>query len=254
MMRQSVPADFVDLSNSISETQDGEERAASELVALFARMCNLNASAQDAASTNPAQTIAEAIALDHDLTCWASGVPPELELSVEPAGPASKSYADYYETYCSIFSAEIWMLYRTARVGVNGLIVSLYGAVLASQALQHYQNPEDTGSPYDEESGRIAPQMQERLDTIEALRIDMCATVPFLLERHEAQPSTMANLPLCNRTPAINLLLPFTKTPGVSEQMYSWASGLLAELQEDPDVDDGAIWMNSSHKGKSISV
>ena len=248
MTMQRVPSDFVDLSNSIGETHEGEEKASCELVHLFARMCNLIASAQEGVSEN---VITEAIILDNDLTEWASTVPPGLEISVEPATPETKAYADYYETYCSVFSAEIWMLYRLARIGVNGLIASPCGASLASMALQQNHSPSQPGSPDEKQCNTIVPQMQERLDIVEATRIDMCATVPFLLDRHETQPPAVCSLPLCDRTPAVNLLLMITKTAGASERICSWATGLMAEVQAGDEADHGAVWMNSSHDGIS---
>ena len=244
---QLVPQDIIDLSDSISETQDVEDKAASELMSLYARMCNLLATAQDTRAHDPSNSITEAIALDEKLAKWASHLPHALEPWHMSAASCALAYADQIEVHSSVFSAEIWILYRSARMGVNGLIAVLYSSILAHLPPQEQPRMENAGCSYDFQTSAIASRLHERLSILETIRCDMCAIVPFLLDRHhEAHPPALKDLPLRSRTPVINLLLFFTKDPGVPKAMLTWAMGLLAELRADQDVDKGAIWMNNS--------
>jgi hypothetical protein len=92
----------------------------------------------------------------------------------------------------------------------------------------------------------IAQELQACLDRLEALKVGRCSTIPFLLNRHGENPRTTADLPLCNRTPAINMLVFLIQMQGTSEKMCNWAQDLLDELQAEEDVHKGAIWMNNS--------
>ena len=245
MAMQKVPQDLINLSNSISESQSSDERAASELMSLFARMCNLVASAKQSATPDVPKILTDASALDVELITWAANAPENLQISIQLATPTTKAYSDTFEVYSSIFSAEVWMIYRTARFGVNSLLTSLLSAMLAN-ALSQSHSPQAERSPQGVESmGSVDIQLQECASLLEAIRVDMSAAVPFLLELHETQPRKLANLPLLNRTPAANLLMFLTRMQGTGEKMYTWAEDLVDELQAEEDVDKGAIWMNN---------
>jgi hypothetical protein len=248
-----MPQDLVDLSNTMGESQTGEERTASELINLFARMCDLVASTQGSANSDVSKTTSEAAVLDSELMTWAANLPDNLQKSTQPAPPTARAYSDCCDVYSSIFSAELWIIYRTARFGINGLLASLYGAILA-------QSPDQSPSPHIQQSAQeaertagIALQLQECLNRLEALKVDMCSTIPFLLERHGEHPRATADLPLCNRTPAINILVFLIRTQGTSERTRNWAQDLLNELQAEEDVDKGAIWMNNPANKEQLS-
>ena len=68
------------------------------------------------------------------------------------------------------------------------------------------------------------------------------------MDRNHGQLRTF---PCATETPVINFLIFITKTPGVTEDMRTWAVGLLAELQDNEDVDKGGIWMNGSQLGNT---
>lgn len=243
MTMQSVPEDLVDLSKQVAETQSGEEQAASLLTCLFARLCNILASSKGDVPSNPMQIITDAIALDDDLVAWSSNLPVEYEYSRKPAEPFSKAYADYCDVYGAVFNAQVWNIYRSARLGANGIIV---GGLHSMQA--HQVDSNDTESLSSEPEHRPVLDLLElgkRFDVLESLRNDFCAAMPFLLDRH-SQARATSSLPLCYRTPVIHQLAVITRSPGVSERMCSWAMGQIAELQCDEEVDQGGIWMNTS--------
>ena len=247
MTTQPVPSDLIDLSNAICESQNGEEKAASNLMTLHGRVCNLLATSQAVSVRDPVCTVSEALALDEELKAWSRNLPPGFEITQQESTPSTKAYDDHFEIHTTIFSAEIWTLLRSARLGVNGIIVCMYSAILATRQPVREGVGQDLGTPNEYRTSRIESQLQERVNTIEALRADMCAAVPFLLDRHlEPHAPELKHLPLCNRTPVVNFLMFFTKSPGVSDSMFIWATELLAELQADQDVDNGAIWMNRS--------
>ena len=248
MTLQPVPRDLVSLSDAIGETQDEENRAASKLINLFARMCNLLASNQMSPPVDSTHAIAEAVCLDDNLNQWTSELPIGLARSIEPALPSAKAYSDYCEIYSTIFSAEVWLLYRTARMGVNGLLVSIYGAMFATQSTPEAFSPREAQSTCQNELEvpTALLQMQECLGILESVRSDICAAVPFLLGLHGPQPKRVNDLPLGSRTLVVKLLSFFTKTSSVPEQMCAWATWLLGELQGERDIDKGAIWMSVS--------
>jgi hypothetical protein len=94
MSIQRVPQDLIDLSNLISESQTMDQRAASELMNLFARMCNLGASARESATPDVSKIATDASALDVELTTWAASAPDNLQISIQPADPTTKAYSD----------------------------------------------------------------------------------------------------------------------------------------------------------------
>ena len=241
-----MPQDLVDLSNAMGESQTGEEKAASELISLFARMCDLVASTRESANADVSRTISEAAALDSELIVWAANLPDYLQISTQPAPPTARAYSDSCEVFSSILSAELWILYRTARFGINGLLASLYSAIVLEHTDQSLSLEMDQSTHEAKATSGIALQLQECLNRLEALKFDMCSTIPFLLNRHGENPRATADLPLCNRTPAINMLVFLLRMQGTSEKMCNWAQDLLDELQAEEDVDKGAIWMNNS--------
>jgi hypothetical protein len=91
----------------------------------------------------------------------------------------------------------------------------------------------------------VGIQLQECASLLEAIKVDMSSAIPFLLELHQTQQRALSNLPLSNRTPAVNLLMFLTRMRGTGEKMYRWAEDLIVELQAEEDVDEGAIWMNN---------
>lgn len=245
MTMQKVPQDLIDLSNALGDEQDGEEKAASQLVNLFARMCNLVSSVRQSSTPDMPQIIAEATVLDSELVEWAGNIPPGFNITIQPATPNTGAYADTYEDYSSIFSAEVWIIYRTSRLGVNGLLASLYAAMAGSEATEGQQEPEPEALEDTAESSDISLQLQERLSIVDALRVDMCAAIPFLIDKNGESPRAISDLPLSHRTLPVNILMFLTRMQGTGEKMCTWAETLLAELQAEPDVDNGAIWMNN---------
>ena len=245
MSMQRMPQDLLDLSNAMGESQTREERAATELINLFARMCDLVASTRESTNTNVPKAISEAALLDSKLMTWAANLPDDLQKSTRPALLTARAYSDYCDVFPSIFSAELWIIYRTARFGVNSLRASLSGAILAQSPDQSPSSQIQQPTQEAESTSGIALQLQECLNRLESLKVDMCSTIPFLLQRHGENPPATADLPLCNRTPAINMLVFLIRMQGTNQKMCNWAQDLLNELQADEDVDNGAIWMNN---------
>ena len=245
MTMQSVPDDLIDLSKQIAEKQDGEEQPASLLTCLFAKLCNLLASSMRSGNADRMQIITDAVALDEDLAKWSSSLPEQYEYTSIPAEPFARAYADHCDVYSSVFSAQVWNIYRSARLGANGIIVGQY-ALLGMETRQIESSyatfvPLEAGhSPASESS-----EAETRFQVLESLRIDFCATIPFLLDRH-SQARATSSLPLCYRTPVMHQLMMITKSVGASESMCNWAMEQIAELQCDEEVDQGGIWMNTS--------
>lgn len=249
MTMQPVPQDLMDLSTQLSETQDEDERAGSRMVLLFSRLCNLFASSRDAANINRKDVLAQARALDDDLVNWSLILPPSYEYFTVPAEASAKTYSGYYEIYSSLFAAEVWNLYRAARLGLNGLIVE------QQTKLNLGQGEQDTEADMAEASVETEPKAASDLDLrftiLESLRNDICAATPFMLGRNGLQANRQVNdIPLCKRTPVMHHLLFILKTAGVTKEMSEWATSQIAELQSEKEVDDGAVWNNSSLRFK----
>lgn len=236
---QPVPQDVVDLSAQVYEDQERDDRSASHLTSLYARLCNLLAvEYKHSATFDQDSILARAIALDDDLVHWASNLPPSYEYESQPAPASAKAYSDYCDIYSSIFSAEVWNIYRSARMGANRLIVQRLPMLQCEGAEQSCLQGVDALSNGDE----LFSDLNVRLATLELLRTDICATIPFLLHRHGGQASPLTDLPLCSRTPVMHQLLFLMKSPGTSEYMSAWATRQLSELQDDVEVSKGAIW------------
>lgn len=240
---QPVPQDLIDLSIDISQTQSEDERAGSEVVLLFARLCNLFASSRDAKLQSREEVLAHAISLDNDLISWSQNLPPSYNYTTEPARPSSNAFTGYCEVYSSLFSAEVWNLYRSARLGVNGLIVeqqSLLDLEHTQQQQQAYISAPPSRGRSD--SATATAGLDVRLAVLESLRNDICAGTPFMLGRHSGD-RPLSDIPLCRRTPVMHHLLYILKTAGITKEMYNWAMAQVAELT--PDVEgegaDGAI-------------
>ena len=151
MSMQNVPQDLMKLCQSMSEAQEGDEQAASQLMVLFARMCNLLASTKDITTLDTLKTIADATMLDKELKAWAIQPTNGLLISTQTAVSISCSYSDSCEIFSSIWAAEVWIIHRTARYGVNSLLLSLYSVLLAHSPPRESLAPPLEGSQ--EESG-----------------------------------------------------------------------------------------------------
>lgn len=241
MSTHRVPRDLVDLSDSISMSQEEDERSASQLMALFACMCNLVASMKDSSAPNVSKTIVEAASLDLELTTWAENAPDCLHVSRQSSHSSEICYSDSYEVFSSTWSVELWMLHRTARFGVNSLLVSLFSAVMAHTSARSVSSPPKNSSEDGMETDGIQLRLQECSSTLETLRVDLCSMVPFLLDQHQQTSLTLGALPLHKRTPAINLLVFLARMQGTGEKMRGWAESLLIELQAEEGVDKGGI-------------
>ena len=243
MNRQSVPDDLVALSAQISETQDEGEKPASELTGLFARMCNLLASGRVPGDFDISELLSAAFKLDDELQDWAANLPTAYQFSLATPEPSAKTYSETCHAYSSIFTAEVWVLYRTARFVTNGLIASLSGA---SAALESGSATPELESTAGSETPIATPKLQQSFEVIDSLRTDMCDAIPYLMDRHGSQPRSTVDLPLSSRTPVLNYLIFISKTEGLSERMASWTQNTMAELHANPpdDIDSGAIWMN----------
>src|ERR1700761_3268560 len=117
MTGQPVPDDVVALSIQLSEVFDESEKAASQLTCLFARMCNLLASARNASSNGSADSadlLNKAMQLDDELKDWAANLPTSFQFSNVVPEPAAKPYSNTCHAYPSTFTAEVWILYRGA--------------------------------------------------------------------------------------------------------------------------------------------
>lgn len=249
MAMQPVPEDLLHLSDQISETQSGDDKAAGQLTGLFARVCNLLSLSRDINDpvscffADPSSTLAEAVALDRDLVAWAEGLPSSYEYSTVLAASEANAFSDYCHVYNSMFTAEVWILYRTARFGINSLIMSLYSLTMNDTMSDDFPTLEETSFPMDHEPPLVTSVLQECPSTIESLQRDMCATIPFFLHRHGFQPKATADLPLCDRTAVMQYLMSIIRMPGVPDDMYTWSAGYLGELQKEGGIDNGAIWM-----------
>ena len=248
MTTQPVPEDLLNLSAEIAQTQTGEDRVSSQLIGLYARMCNVLAASKAPAPEESGSLVAAAMALDDDLVTWTEFLPPGYKWSSEPAALSAKAYADYCDVYESLYSAEVWNLYRFARLGTNGIIVEQY-VKLGQEQSQHGSVgivSTQSDDPFD-----IGPEIGNRLKILESLREGVCASIPFMLDRHGPHARQMSDLALNSRTPVMQMLLFTVNGAGVIESMRSWAMGLVAELQSDEEVERGAIWMNRSHTWKT---
>ena len=176
---QPVPDDLVALTAQLSEVLDEPDKAASQLTIMFARMCNLMASSRCGGHIDYVQLLDEATRLDDELGDWARNLPSTYQFSNVVPEPIANAYSDTCHAYPSMFSAEIWLLYRSARFGINGLVASLCAASVASEQ----GSPEPGLSlPVDNEENDVAYQLQESLAAIDLLRTDMCDAIPYLLE------------------------------------------------------------------------
>ena len=241
MSMHKVPQDLMELCQFMSEAQEGDEQAASQMMVLFARMCNLVASTKDIAALDVLQTITDATVLDKELTAWAIDPTNGLKISTQTAASMTCSYFDSYEIFSSIWAAEVWIIHRTARYGVNSLRLSLYSAMLARSAQRESAAPPVEESQEDDRGNDIDVHAKECSTVLEGLRASMCSTVPFLLQQHHDSPLPLHDLPLNLRTPTMNLLLFFTRMQDIEPKMREWAENLLAELRSEESVDKGAI-------------
>ena len=244
MTMQKVPDDLVELSEQVAESQEGEEQAASLLTCLFARLCNLLAACKDS-NIDRTQIIAGALALDDELEQWSSGLPEQYEYSRIPAEPFAKAYANHCDVYSSVFSAQVWNIYRSARLGANGIIVGQLSLLNMEHAQPDSNDTQDVLPGAERNPVFGLTELQNRLAILETLREDFCASIPFLLERHN-QARTVGGLPLCYRTPVMHQLKMITRSVGASEKMCNWAREQIDELQCDEEVVQGGIWMSTS--------
>lgn len=245
MSLQRIPQELIDLSESIGKSQSSDDRAASQLTDLFACMCDIVASTRETAQPDIPQIIADATRIDVELSFWAANVPEELEIETQAAPITARAYSDTCERYSSIFSAEVWIIYRTARFGVNSLLTQLYATILEVQPCQDYSPESQRQVQPEARQSCVAKQMSQCASLCESLEEDMCSGVPFLLGLNAGGPESLNNLPLSTRTLPMNLLVFLTRTQSTSERMCRWAEDLLVELRAQEGVDNGAIWMNN---------
>lgn len=239
---QPVPQDLIDLSTALMESQDEDERAASQIVLLFSRLCNLFASSRDAAHIDRHDILAQAIALDDDLVKWVEELPPSFDYFTEAS---ANSYSGYCEVYQSIFSAEVWNHYRGTRLGVNGIIIEQKAMLNMERAPQNVSG-DLSGSP---PAHPPAPdhELDIRFSVLESLRNDVCAATPFMLGRNSPnEDRKMTDIPLCKRTPVMHYMLFILRTAGITKEMSEWAKSQINELQNEKEVESGAVWNNSS--------
>ncbi len=216
-----MPQDLIDLSISISEMQDQDEKAGSEVILLFARLCNLFAVSRASTGLDRLDILTQAKDLDNDLISWSLDLPSSYEYTTEPAPPASNTYSGYCEIYSSLFSAEVWNLYRSARLGVNGIIVE--HQTMLDLELGHQDVFDDTihSAALGESLG--SSELDVRFSVLESLRNDICSGTPFMLGRTGTNAGQAAsNIPLCLRTPAMHHLMFIQKTVGISQEMSDW--------------------------------
>lgn len=244
MSMQRVPSDLMRLSDSMADSQTDDERTASHLMTLYARMCDLIAASKEHASLNIFDMIADGVDLDRELASWAENVPTSFQASRRPADSTVKAYSDEYEIYESIWSAEAWVLYRSARYGVNSLLFSFYSAL----AMREAESPSPAlfaeGLQVAETTADMRNRVQHCANTLETLRVEMCSGIPYLLDLHRPATTNLRDLPLNKRTLVMNLLVFLTRMQGTGDKMRTWAEDLHVELQAEEELDKGAIWMN----------
>ena len=93
----------------------------------------------------------------------------------------------------------------------------------------------------------MTPDLTGKLALLESLRNEIRAAIPFMLGRTGSDANrSISDIPLCKRTPVMHQLLFLLKTAGISPEMSTWAREQISELQSENEVNDGAIWNNSS--------
>ena len=238
-----APQDVIDMSEQIAEIQNEDEKHACDVAVLYARMCNLIASSRNTGSIDPGLVLADALVLDNDLERWASLLPSSYNYRSEPS---SQSYTGVCDIYSSLFHAEVFNIYRMARISVNGIIFGQQAMLEGERSLTQRQLTDFDAGLNHPSDPMAAVDMGLRLATIETLRMEVCASFPFLLGSYGQQASRRTvDIPLSSRTPVIQYLLAVTKTPAISDSMHGWAMAQVARLQSEREVDNGAIHAKS---------
>lgn len=262
MAQTPIPADLVDISRQIREQQTGDEKANSLAVEYFARLCNLRAAIRKGKLSDRHSILAEAQALEDDTASWPVTVPASMDYHEEAAEPSAQAYAATCHVYASVFSAEVWNMYRSVRIGTLGIIVE-QSAILALESGGRPSSPPSspsssssspsgeaaspatttTTTPSSSSSEKRATDLTAAANRMHSLREDICHSIPYILDRHGPQPRRTTELSISVRTPALYTLI-FLRVSGAGGEMAEWTRARIEELQLSEQEDRGAIWMN----------
>lgn len=238
---QPVPQDLIDLSVQLMEKQDEDARAGSAIMLLFARLCNLLASSRNATCFEREDILAEARALDDDLVGWSLNRPASYDYTTEPATSWSNAFGEYCEVYSSMFSAEVWMFYRSARLGLNGIIIEQQSLLERERGALF--GTEETASEQPQQESAAGSELNVRFAILESLRHDVCAGTPFMLGVHTSNSvQTIADIPFSKRTPVMHQLLFILRTAGITKEMSTWVTTQVAALQGGTEGENGGVY------------
>ena len=247
MSVQIIPPDLLQLSALIAETQSPKDIAAAALIAFFERLCTLLVVEREF-DCDRNHILVEAEILDDELMDWARHLPPEYAYWEEAASPDIRAFGNVYGVYATVFGAEVWNLYRSARMSLNGLIIQQCTILGARNARDEHVN--DSGRSDSRADTPCASwKIDGRFATLDSLRKDLCASLPFLLDQHRLHNRRASDVPLHSRTLVVHMLHFIKNSSDANDEMSVWATKLLAEMLQHAQLDSGAIWMNTPQEG-----
>jgi hypothetical protein len=227
--RVCVPESILNWSRLAREYETGDEISGSELAEIIASFCSLQVAINDGQYAHaPAELVAWAISLDTQLLEWVANHHVQNLYSTVIISEASPDiFTDHWHLYRNIHVASIWNHYRSIRILVNQVIVSL---------LSH--NTEDSEHPWVTSglfSTSYSNQREASKRVVVQLSHDICSSVQFFLMHAQENSSIDWRSSYQPRSTAVGKLLLWPlhvagQNDFVSDIMRMWIVGRLEKL------------------------
>jgi hypothetical protein len=202
------------------EYETGDDISESELAEIIASFCSLQVALNDGQYSHaPAELVAWAISLDTQLLEWVAKHRVQNLYSTVIISEASPDiFTDHWHRYRNIHVASIWNHYRSIRILVNQVIVSLLSHNTSGLFSTSYSNQTEA-------SKRVVVQLSH----------DICASVQFFLMHAQENNSIDWRSSYQPRSTAVGKLLLWPlyvagQNDFVSDIMRMWIVGRLEKF------------------------
>ncbi|KAJ5774958.1 hypothetical protein N7457_009854 [Penicillium paradoxum] len=166
------------------------EAHGNRLVMIIGKLSNLRADIRTDSLNNEWEIISAASAIEADLLAWLAALPPEFSYTTHVTSPFDSvfrqrfcgisPYGDQYHVYPTLWVCNSWNQYRSARIVVSEIILSHVRKLSNSSSLSSL-------------SDEFRLQYRTLRSTIRRLAVEICRTVPFHFNAHQAHSER--NLP-----------------------------------------------------------
>ncbi|KXG46367.1 uncharacterized protein PGRI_052230 [Penicillium griseofulvum] len=185
-----VPESLLECTKLAMFLQQPAEAHGNRLTMIIAKLSNLRADISTSTYKDDREIISTASAIEADLIAWLAALPPEFtytthvrsrfDFAFQKQFRGISPYDDQYHVYPTQWVCNSWNQYRSARIIVSEIILSRVRQISDSSSLASL-------------SEEFRLHCRTLRSTIRRLAVEICRSVPFHLNAHQAQSEP--NLP-----------------------------------------------------------